>query len=153
MLVYKRLISIQTKSKMKKYPSKISYGLLLVILAVLISASLPMIYKPVFPGVLIMVAILLFIGHLYVNTYYTIGGTTLIVKSGLVVHKKIDINSIKTIKETNTLLSAPALSFDRLEVNWGDDTGIVISPRNKKEFIEHIIRINPKVRAELKRGK
>lgn len=141
------------KSKMKNYPSKISFGLLLVILAVLIGASLPMIYKPVFTGVLIMAVILLFIGHLYVNTYYTIGGTTLIVKSGLVVHKKIDINSIKTIKETNTLLSAPALSFDRLEVNWGDDTGLVISPRNKKEFIEHIIRINPKVRVEFKGGK
>jgi hypothetical protein len=130
---------------MKKYPSKISYGLLFSILAVLIGSSLPMIFKPVWTGILIMLAVLVFIGHLYVNTYYTIDGNSLIVKSGLVVHKKIDINSIKTIKETNTIFSAPALSFDRLEVKWGDYTGIVISPMDKKGFIEHMKSINPRI--------
>jgi len=130
---------------MKKYPSKISYGLLFFILAVLIGSSLPMIFKPVWTGILIMFVVLMFIGHLYVNTYYTIDGTSLIVKSGLIVHKKIDINSIKTIKETNTIFSAPALSFDRLEIKWGDYTGVVISPKDKKVFIEHMKSINPRI--------
>ena len=103
---------------MKKYPSKISYGLLIFILAVLIGTTIPMIFKPVWTGLLISTAVILFTLHLFLNTYYVIDGEFLVVKSGMIFNKKVDINSVKSIKETKTIISAPALSFDRLEVNW-----------------------------------
>ena len=136
---------------MKKYPSKISYGLLIFILAVLIGTTIPMIFKPVWTGLLINTAVILFTLHLFLNTYYVIEGEFLVVKSGMIFNKKIDINSVKSIKETKTIISAPALSFDRLEVNWGQYTGVVISPRDKKKFVEHMTRINPLIDVQIKK--
>ena len=86
------------------------------------------------------------------NTYYVIDGEFLIVKSGIIFNKKIDINSVRSIRETKSLLSAPALSFDRLEVNWGKYTGVVISPKEKKKFIEHMTKINPEIAVQMKQG-
>ncbi len=136
---------------MKKYPSKISYGLPFFILAVLIGTTIPTIFKPVWIGLLINTVVLLFTLHLFLNTYYVIDGEFLIVKSGMMFNKKVDINSVKNIKETKTIISAPALSFDRLEVNWGKYTGIVISPKDKKRFIDHMTRINPLIDVQLKK--
>ena len=136
---------------MKKYPSKISYGLLIFILAVLIGTTIPMIFKPVWTGLFINTAVILFTLHLFLNTYYVIEGEFLVVKSGMIFNKKIDINSVKSIKETKTIISAPALSFDRLEVNWGQYTGVVISPRDKKKFVEHMTRINPLIDVHIKK--
>ena len=136
---------------MKKYPSKISYGLLIFILAVLIGTTIPMLFKPVWIGLLINAVVILFTLHLFLNTYYVIDGEFLIVKSGMIINKKVDINSVKSIKETKTIISAPALSFDRLEVNWGKYTGVVISPRDKKKFVEHMTRINPLIDVQIKK--
>ena len=136
---------------MKKYPSKISYGLLIFILAVLIGTTIPMIVKPIWTGLLINTVAILFTVHLFLNTYYVIDGEFLIVKSGIIFNKKVDINSVKSIKETKTIISAPALSFDRLEVNWGKHTGVVISPKDKKKFIEHMTRINPLIDVRVKK--
>ncbi len=136
---------------MKKYPSKISYGLPFFILAVLIGTTIPTIFKPVWIGLLINTVVLLFTLHLFLNTYYVIDGEFLIVKSGMMFNKKVDINSVKNIKETKTIISAPALSFDRLEVNWGKYTGVVISPKDKKRFIDHMTRINPLIDVQLKK--
>ena len=136
---------------MKKYPSKISYGLLIFIFAVLIGTTIPMIFKPVWTGLLINTAVILFTLHLFLNTYYVIDGEFLVVKSGMIFNKKVDINSVKSIKETKTIISAPALSFDRLEVNWGKYTGVVISPRDKKKFVEHMTRINPLIDVHIKK--
>ncbi|MCP4974938.1 MAG: PH domain-containing protein [Maribacter sp.] len=135
---------------MKKYPSKISYGLPFFILAVLIGTTIPTIFKPVWIGLLINTVVLLFTLHLFLNTYYVIDGEFLIVKSGMMFNKKVDINSVKNIKETKTIISAPALSFDRLEVNWGKYTGVVISPKDKKRFIDHMTRINPLIDVPIK---
>ncbi|CAG2533936.1 MAG TPA: hypothetical protein DCM40_15255 [Maribacter sp.] len=137
---------------MKKYYSKISYGLLIFILAVLTGSAVPMISKPVWTGLLINMGVVLFVLHLYLNTYYVIDGEFLIVKSGIIFNKKIDINSVRSIRETKSLLSAPALSFDRLEVNWGKYTGVVISPKEKKKFIEHMTKINPEIAVQMKQG-
>ena len=136
---------------MKKYPSKISYGLLIFILAVLIGTTIPMIFKPVWTGLLISTAVILFTLHLFLNTYYVIDGEFLVVKSGMIFNKKVDINSVKSIKETKTIISAPALSFDRLEVKWGQYTGVVISPRDKKKFVEHMTRNNPLFDVQIKK--
>ncbi len=137
---------------MKKYSSKISYGLLIFILMVLIGSSIPMISTPVWTGLLINIGGLLFTIHLYLNTCYIIDGEFLIVKSGIILSKKIDINSVKSIKETNSLLSAPALSFDRVDINWGKYTGVVISPKEKKKFIEHMTSINSLIDVQIKEG-
>ncbi|MGB5271042.1 MAG: PH domain-containing protein, partial [Eudoraea sp.] len=52
---------------------------------------------------------------------------------------------ITIVSETNSIISAPAASFDRLEIIYNQHNSILISPRDKTEFIEHIKRINPQI--------
>ena len=80
---------------MKKYKSKISYGLVLFILAILIGSAIPMISPPIWPGLIINLVVLVFIAHLFSTTYYVIDGDYLNVKSGFIIKKK----SILTLLE------------------------------------------------------
>jgi len=50
----------------------------------------------------------------------------------------IPIDSIHSIKETNSVITSPALSFDRLEIVYGDDKAILISPVDKTTFIARL---------------
>ena len=68
-----------------------------------------------------------FVFHLFTTTYYTIDGSSLKIKSIFLVNKKIDINKIKKILETNTPLSAPAESLDRLEIIYVESGSMSIS--------------------------
>lgn len=47
----------------------------------------------------------------------------------------IPIDSIQCIKETQSAITSPALSFDRLEIIYGDDKAILVSPVDKTKFI------------------
>ena len=138
---------------MKKYPSKICYGLVIIILAIIIGSAIPLVSPPIWPGLLINIMVLVFISHLLLNTYYVIDGNFLVVKSGFVVNKKIDINTIIIVSETNSIISAPAASFDRLEIVYKQHNSILISHSDKTEFIDHIKRINPKIEIQYKSKK
>lgn len=137
---------------MKKYPSKISYGLVLIILATIIGSTIPLVSPPIWSGLLINLIILVFISHLLLSTYYVIEGDFLVVKSGFVVNKKIDINAIRTITETNSIIGSPAPSFDRLNIVYNQYNSILISPRHKTEFIAHIKTINSQIEIQYKSG-
>lgn len=133
-----------------KYPSKISYGLVLFILTVLIGAYIPMISSRIWSGLIINSLVLIFITHLFLNTFYIIDGESLIVKSSFLINKKIPIHTILTISETNNPISAPATSLDRLEIVYDHNMSIFISPKDKSGFIDHITRINPKIEVRYK---
>ena len=79
------------------------------------------------------------------NTYYTIddNSRTLLVKSGFIYNHINNIDKITLVKKTNSLLSSPALSTDRLEIRFGKFSRVVISPNDKDVFIEHLKRLNP----------
>ncbi len=134
---------------MKKYPSKISFGLVFFILAILIGTSIPMFSPLVLSGLAINVLVLAFLSYLLGTTYYLIDGNYLKIKAGFLINKEIDIGRIYKISETNNPISAPAASFDRLEINY-DNSSILISPKDKSGFIEHISQVNPKIEVCLK---
>ena len=48
------------------------------------------------------------------------------------------IKSIKSVQETQNAITSPALSFDRLEITYEDDKVILISPANKKQFMQKL---------------
>ncbi len=50
----------------------------------------------------------------------------------------IPIQSITSIQETQSAITSPALSFDRLEIIYDEDKAIVISPFDKAKFIESL---------------
>ena len=138
---------------MKKiYNSKI--GLELVIPLVLIfgiALALNIIEKTNVIGIAILLPVILFVVHMFLTTNYTIESDDLIIKCGFLSNKTIDIKTIKKITETNNPLSSPATSLDRLEINYGKFDKILISPKNKTEFIDDIKRLNPNVEVKFRK--
>ncbi|WP_421797887.1 PH domain-containing protein [Haliscomenobacter sp.] len=135
----------------KTYPSKIGLELLLPILFILLSTSALMITSKSWLGLLIILAVLAFILHLFFNTHYTIEGHLLTVKSGFLYNSTIDIHTISKVSETNNLISSPAISLDRLEIRYGSHNSVIISPKEKQDFLDQLLQINPKISIHYKK--
>ena len=132
----------------KIYTSKISLGILIFIILVFVISGFVIIdlnVKNNF-GVAVYVLTILFIVYLFLTTNYTIyNQQTLIVKSGFLMNKKIDINSITKISKTNNPISSPALSLDRIEIFYNKYDSVIISPKNEQEFIQDLQKINSSI--------
>ncbi|MFN7267027.1 MAG: PH domain-containing protein, partial [Bacteroidota bacterium] len=72
-------------------------------------------------------------------------------KSSVLINIKIDITTIRKITETNNPLSSPALSLDRLWIDYGKNGAVMISPEDKEGFIRHILQINPSVEVKFRK--
>ena len=98
----------------------------------------------------IMLGALGLIMYLLYDTNYIITNGNLKVHSGFIVNKNIPIAEIKSIKKTDSILSAPAASLtDRIEVFYGNSKSIVISPKDRKQFVDELLRQNPEIKVEL----
>jgi hypothetical protein len=69
----------------------------------------------------------------------------LIVKSTWVVYERIDISKITKIEKTNSILSSPALSLDRIRIRYNKYDEVLISPKVKKEFVDELLKVNPTI--------
>ena len=136
---------------MKKiYKSKIS-GLLLVLLILPISiTSYQAIVDKNWWAFLFLLITSLFILHLFLTTDYTLDQNELYIRSGFIIHKRIAIKNISKIKKTNSWLSSPALSLDRIEVFYNQYDSTIISPKNKEDFALEIKKLNPEAEINLK---
>lgn len=136
----------------KTYKSKIGLELLLPVVLVLGAVLLlSLAEEPAWAGVAILMPVILFVMHLFLTTNYTIEGDQLLIKSGFLFRKTVPIPDIRKINETHNPLSAPATSLDRLEIVFGKYESVLISPKQKHEFIKHIQSINPGVEVRMKR--
>lgn len=135
----------------KVYKSKI--GVELVIPLIIVFGTLLFLVlsdKPSWSGLAILLAVIFFIIHLFMTTYYEINGHRLTIRCGFLFNKTIDINSIKKLSETNNPFSSPATSMDRIEISYSEYDSVVISPKEKKEFINNIQSLNPSVEVQYK---
>lgn len=138
---------------MKKYRSKIGAGIVLFIAIIIGSTSALMIVDRVWIGLMINMFVLGFIAYLFTSTYYIIKGNDLIVKSGFLYNKTIKIDRIKKIEETSNPISSPAASLDRLAIYYNKFDFVMISPRDKMDFIDQLVRNNEEIEVILKKGK
>ena len=130
---------------MKKYPSKIDTWLVVIMI---ISLGIPLVlclWEKDWWASLIMVATSLFVANLFTSTHYTIKGESLIIKSGIFISKTIKISEIYKIQNTNSIISSPALSMDRIEISYGNFNAIIISPKEKTNFIAELLKINENI--------
>lgn len=98
----------------------------------------------------IMLGIFALIMYLLYDTNYTITQGSLKVHSGFIVNKNIPIAEIKSIKKTDSILSAPAASLtDRIEVFYGNSKSIVISPKDKQGFVDELLQQNSGIIVEM----
>jgi hypothetical protein len=118
---------------------------------------IPIIYgltqKQTMMAVIFLTVAYAFIAHLFITTKYTVHNHTLIVSCSFLYKKVIDIHAIQKVIETNNPLSSAATSLDRLEIKFNKKQSILISPKFKKEFVTHIVAINPTIEVKWKTQK
>jgi hypothetical protein len=76
---------------------------------------------------------------LFSTTNYTLTDTDLVVRAGP-IRETIALSSIHKITATRSILSAPALSLDRIEIAYGKYGTVVISPDDKQAFVNEMRR-------------
>ena len=82
------------------------------------------------PGLLLPLVALL-------STRYTIQDRQLIVQSGP-IKWRIPITDISEVTPTSDPIASPALSLDRLRIVYGAKKSLLVSPRNKEDFLRQI---------------
>ena len=92
---------------------------------------------------LVLLPVVAFVVWIYRTTVYRIESTVLTVHSGP-LSWKVDLPSVRRLRATRSLLSAPALSLDRIAIEYGGDGTLVVSPADKAAFIRAVIARSPR---------
>ena len=133
------------------YKSKISIGLLLFLFSLFAYLAFKILSNSVNQfNVLILLIPFIFIFYCLTSIRYTILNDNLNIKTGFLVNKTIRIATIKKIEETTNIISSPAASLDRLEVFYNHSDSIIISPKNKNQFLNNLLKINPTIEIKYK---
>jgi hypothetical protein len=74
---------------------------------------------------------------LLLGTRYTLEPTQLLIRSGP-FRWRVPVADITRITPTSNPLSSPALSLDRLRIEFGRGSAIMVSPRDKERFLRDI---------------
>lgn len=134
---------------MKRFYSKIGLEVVIPIVLIIGVTTTLMVLQKAWPGVAVLLVTMLFIVHLITNTYYQIEHGALRIKSGFIINKHIAINSIRKIQKSNSIFSSPAASLDRLEIFYNKYDSVLISPKDKQEFLAQLRNINPAIEIQV----
>lgn len=133
------------------YQSAVSWWLWALVAIPVVVTSVMSVMDGELAVLLIHALVALLVGHLFFTTCYMVEKNTLTVKSSVLINIKIDIATIRKITETNNPLSSPALSLDRLWIDYGKNGAVMISPKDKEGFIRQILQINPSVEVKYRK--
>jgi len=130
-----------------KYRSKIGWWFHLTILFIIaVGCVMPVVLgvrygeiSSLVIGIIMSALTVIFIFPMYLNTYYTLEETTLYIRCGFIMNKRIPYDDIKGVYETKDPSASVGLSLDRISINYSGGE-ILISPRNKQEFLEELER-------------
>jgi len=129
---------------MKIYKSKIDWWLIIIIFVVFCYPIIDGIVSKQYSLSLVFTGILFLIFFLFKSIQYKIEGESL-----TIWWKKIDIKTIKKVYATKNPLSSPALSLDRIAVVYNKFDEVLISPKERADFIQELLKINPNIVVEL----
>lgn len=97
-------------------------------------------------AVIIVAITLAFSLYAICSISYIVDGSTLTVRSGVFSKTAYKIDEIAKIKDTNSILSAPAASIDRIAIHFANKRSpLVISPKDKADFINVLKSVNPSI--------
>lgn len=135
---------------MRAFRSKISVGLTIFILTVILLVALLLLQFPdstanliITSAVLALTAALCLIPLFSIR--YVVDSQMLHIECCFVFRSRFNIMDIKEISDTRTFLSAPAASLDRVRLRFRKGGDLIISPIDKPEFIRLLCQINPKI--------
>ncbi len=136
------------------YKSKVSYGLLTAVFLIMFGplmfqlSDFTLNTQRIF-GILLLIGTFALILHMFLRTIYTIANDKLKIRSGFFSYKPIEISEIRKITKTNNIISSPAASFDRIEIQYGKFKSIIISPKDKLNFCKDLNGLNPEIKITL----
>ena len=126
------------------YKSKVDTWLVCLVAVIMCISMLPLlIYDFSWTGFILTVLVSVLIFYCIFSIRYIIEGNTLTVKCAIFVKMHYKIDTIREIKDTQTLISSPAASLDRIAIYFYKKyTPLIISPKQKKDFIDKLKSIN-----------
>jgi hypothetical protein len=74
-----------------------------------------------------------------VSTFYQVEGEALLIRCGP-FRWRIPLADIKSVRESRSVESSPALSMKRLRIDYGMGDSILVSPANRAGFLKAIGR-------------
>lgn len=104
-----------------------------------------------FPGIALLVTALLLIVSVFANTGYAIEGDALRIRSGP-FRWNIWIKDIVRVSGTNDPSSAPALSLERLSIEYqhgGSTREILVSPHDRSAFVAALRAVNQSIHTDV----
>ena len=126
------------------YSSKIDTWLGVVLIGSMVVCAIAsyQVVKIGTPASMVTVVPILLIGMglplwLMLSTSYALSSGRLLIKSGP-FKWVVPIESITGVMPTSNPLSSPALSLDRLQINYGNGASVMISPENKEQFLKDL---------------
>lgn len=125
----------------RTFRSKVDSWYYLLLIIIPITVLVPVIFAPSqtdqLVGIVIgLVASALPVWLLY-STIYEVDEKTLKIRSGP-FRWKIQLADIRKVEPSRPLLSSPALSLDRLRIDYGTHRSILVSPADQDGFIHAI---------------
>jgi hypothetical protein len=91
-------------------------------------------------SIVVVVLVWAFVGSIIFPLYYEITPSVLVVRSGI-SHWEIPLRSIQQLRPTHNMLTSPALSLDRLRIEYiqnGKTRFMLISPKDKSGFLRDL---------------
>ena len=132
-----------------RYKSKKDAWLIIIIAVAFLISLLSLILIIITPGalqqggwvsVVVIVVVWVFVAGLILPLYYEITPTELIVRGGL-LHWEIPLSSIQQVRPTHNMLASPALSLDRLRIEYSQNDRtrfMLISPKDTSGFLKNL---------------
>ncbi|HSM31493.1 MAG TPA: PH domain-containing protein [Woeseiaceae bacterium] len=129
---------------MQRFKSKIDRWLLYLLIAVMvfevvvmsIAATQAQHRGEAIAMIAAALAIVVLLCSMLVGTHYTVDGSTLRIACGP-FRWTVPIDAIESVEATRNPLSSPALSLDRLRIDYGKRR-IMVSPADKSGFLKAI---------------
>lgn len=124
------------------------------VIVALLLAAVPLLQKaftgflPAIPGLLLLTGSLALSASVMGITRYIVSGEELFIRSGA-FRWTVPIGSIESVSATDDPSSAPALSLERLRIEYvrdGSNREILVSPEDRQDFVQTLRARNPKIR-------
>lgn len=120
------------------YPSAISWGIWIPVYALIIGQGIFLASEmsSLFMVTHLSLAILIYL--FVVRISYELDDENLTIYMGPIRYKKITLRSIRKMELSNNPLSSPAASLKRIAIHYDKWGYILISPKNREEFLTEV---------------
>jgi hypothetical protein len=129
--------------------AKTDISLAVFVYAMIAVSALPLLFTPGWYIAGLQLFLILFTTDIFFRTTYTITDQFLVIRSGVFYRKCLDISAVVSIKPSGSIESAPAPSFDRLEITLKPGRKrVYVSPKNKDLFVALLLERNPEIHSK-----